>query len=149
MLWMIALLVFGYFFILAASVWLNSKAALKGKKTILILVLKNCAETAEAIMWDLFRLKSWNYRDLSFLVIDDKSEDDTLCILQTLRRDYPFLLISASLGKRYERIKKLQGEKVRVLKVDGTQSPRLVRKKIIFLLNQYEHETELPLRKYS
>lgn len=140
--WIIVLLslIAGYFLSLAGTVCLKWKANLAGKKIILILIFRNSEESVEAIMWDLLRLKSWNYQDLSFMVIDDKSYDDTLLVLKNLRKRHSFLLISDSLGKRFERIMKLQGKKVLFLTINGSESPRLVRKRIVFLLNQHINE---------
>jgi len=139
MLWVIALLslIAGHFLVLAGTIWVKWKENLAGKKTILILIFRNSGESVEAIMWDLFRLKSWNYQGLSFLVTDDKSDDDTLPVLKTLQKKHPFLLVNSSLVKRFERIMRLQGKKVLVLNITGPESPRLVRKRIVYLLNQY------------
>mgnify|MGYP000844588324 CR=1 FL=1 len=75
--WGIALLsvIVGYFLILVAMVWSACKAKIEGDRLILILIFKNAGASVEAVMWDLFRLKSWDYQGLSFMVIDDKSDD--------------------------------------------------------------------------
>ncbi|MGI6685704.1 MAG: hypothetical protein ACOX47_09605 [Bacillota bacterium] len=152
--WVIALLSFiaGYFLILAALVWSACQAKIEGDRLILILIFKDAEASVEAVMWDLFRLKSWNYQGLNFLVIDDKSQDDTLPILKKMRKRYPFILISTSYRKKVEQVIEGQGRRMRVLKVTGSECPRLVRKKILFLLNQLDHcpaEGDPPLRKYS
>jgi len=149
--WIIALLslIAGYFLVLGVMIWLKCKAKIDGSKLILVLVFKNAGATAEAVMWDLFRLQSWHYQELDFMVIDDKSEDDTLQILRILRRSYPFVLISTAFSRKFEQLIQTQGEKVRVLHITGPECPKLVRKKIICLLNRYDHEGEPALRKYS
>ncbi|ATW25936.1 glycosyltransferase family A protein [Candidatus Formimonas warabiya] len=138
----------GYGIILAVAGWFMCKAKLAGKKNILILILKNSADSVEYIMWDVFRLQSWNYRDFSFMVIDDKSEDDTLSILKAIRERHPFVLVSASVGKRFERMKRWQGENVRVLSVVGPEPPRLVRKRMVVLLNECRLGSEFQERSF-
>lgn len=151
MAWIIALLslIAGYFLILAAIIWFGCKAKIDGDRWILILIFKNAEAAAEAVMWDLFRLKSWDYQGLNFMVIDDKSEDDTWSILKKMRHKYPFLLVSASPGKRLEQIIKCQGEKVRILRINGGECPKLVRKRIISLLNHSDFDEESFFKKYS
>ncbi|MEL7568827.1 MAG: hypothetical protein AAGU27_28715 [Dehalobacterium sp.] len=138
MLWIIALLalIAGYFSVLAGTILIKWKENFAGKKMILILIFRNSEESVEAIMWDLFRLKSWNYQGLSFLVTDDKSYDDTLQVLKALQKKHPFLLVKYSLVKRFERIMRLQGKEVMVLNINGPESPRLVRRRIVCQINQ-------------
>jgi hypothetical protein len=77
--WIIALLslIVGYFLILGALAWSAYKAKIEGDRMVLILIFKNAQVLVEAVMWDLFRLKSWYYQNVSIMVIDDKSDDDT------------------------------------------------------------------------
>jgi len=149
--WLIALisLVTGYFLILAAMVWSAYRTKIDGDRPVLVLIFKNAEASAEAVMWDLFRLKSWDYLGLSFLVIDDNSDDDTLLILKKMRKKYPFLLISAPCGKRFQLMLQGQGKKVRVLHVTGSECPRLVRKRMLYLLKHSCDDRESHLRKYS
>lgn len=149
--WIIPLLilVIGYFIGLLGAAWVKGKRNIREKRAVLIMVFRNSGKSAEAIIWDLFRLKSWRYHDLNFIVVDDKSDDDTLLILKALQKKHPFILINSTEEKSFDQIMGYYGKGVPVLRVDGAESPSAVRKKIIFLLNQYYQETELFKRKYS
>ena len=134
---------------MGALAWSAYKAKIEGDRMVLILIFKNAQVLVEAVMWDLFRLKSWYYQNVSIMVIDDKSDDDTFYILKKLQKRFSFILISASMGKSLEQILNRHGNNVGVISISGADNPRLVRKKIFLLLNRCYYEEEPPLRKYS
>ncbi|MCR6545391.1 hypothetical protein NVS47_07660 [Dehalobacterium formicoaceticum] len=125
-----------YFFVSLGRVWRAWKVTQSGEKRVLILLFHNCGRSAERVMWDMLRLKSWYDHDLSFLVIDDHSQDDTLLVLTTVRKKVPFTLLPTRLGKKIAAILLWQGKNVHFLLIGPEESPKTVRRKILALLNQ-------------
>lgn len=128
----------GYFFYLIYSIRLMMKSKSSEGKPVLVLVFKNAGIIVESVMWDIFRLQSWHNYDFKLLVLNIGFSDDALMILKILQKKYPFPLITVSAGQSFSIIQKLKKRKMRIVVVEatGTESPRMIRRKIVFALNE-------------
>lgn len=126
----------GYFILIMLYILLLVKSKLAGNKVTLLLLVKDAERLVEAIVWDLFRLKSWSNYNFDFIVVECGSQDDTRTILNVLRRRHPFPLITIPAGIPRRPPGVLTRPNVKTVVVTGMDSPKMVRKKILFILNR-------------
>lgn len=126
----------GYFILIMLNIFLLVKSKLAGNKVTLLLLVKNAERLAEAVVWDLFRLKSWSNYNFDFIVIDCGSQDDTRTILNLLRRRHPFQLITIPAFTPRRSPGVLSSSNIKTVVITGMDSPRMVRKEILFILNR-------------
>lgn len=135
----------GYFVLLMLYIFLMVKSGFAGNKVTLILMIKDAGRLAEAVVWDLFRLKSWSNYNFDFIIVDCGSQDDTRTILNLLRRRHPFPLITIPAGILSRPPEVLVRPNMKTVVVTGMDSPRIIRKKILVILNRscYEEKKKI------
>jgi len=131
----------GYFFLLARSVWCLCRSKARTGKTTLVLTVKGGADFLEALMWDVFRLQSWENYHFDLLVIDSSPGAETSLILKSLRRKHYFSLIKFPSGAPF-RLGYYQTEyqKVKTYEITGREPLQAARRKIITLLHDRQED---------
>jgi hypothetical protein len=136
--WLFSAITFlaGYIVFLLRTVCHMWRMKKKSHKLCIIVRFKGGADIVEAVLWDLFRLQSWDNYDFDLLVIDGCFNKEVSLILKILHRKYHFVLVKLTscpaswFGGRDGYLG------IRLLEVTGEESLRVIRRKLIAILNE-------------